>query len=132
ATHGRPSEANAHPHRSGPLAIVHNGIIENHLELKQALRAEGVQFQSDTDTEIVAHLLHKHLSPEGPREEALREALRATLREIRGAYALAVVCEQAPDFVLLAKNSSPLVLGVGRGETLATSDIPALLSYTRD
>ncbi len=132
ATHGRPSEANAHPHRAGPLAIVHNGIIENHLELKQALRAEGVEFRSDTDTEIVAHLLHKHLSAEGPREEALREALRRTLREIRGAYALAVVCEQAPDFVLLAKNSSPLVLGVGRGETLATSDIPALLSYTRD
>jgi glucosamine--fructose-6-phosphate aminotransferase (isomerizing) len=112
--------------------VVHNGIIENHLELKQALRAEGVQFQSDTDTEIVAHLLRKHLEPDGPREEALVRALRATLSEIRGAYALGVVCEEAPDFVLVAKNSSPLVLGVGRGEALATSDIPALLSYTRD
>ncbi len=132
ATHGRPSEANAHPHRAGPIAVVHNGIIENHLELKHQLERDGVTFKSDTDTEIVAHLVHRALVP-GKKNGAteLREALRHALRQIRGAYALAVVNEESPDCLVVAKNASPLVLGVGDGEFLCASDIPALLSSTR-
>src|SRR6187431_261410 len=132
ATHGRPSEANAHPHRAGPIAVVHNGIIENHLELKHQLASEGVVFKSDTDTEIVAHLVHRALDPNkknGPAE--LKEALRHALGLIRGAYALAVVSEESPDCLVVAKNASPLVLGVGDGAFLCASDIPALLSSTR-
>jgi glutamine---fructose-6-phosphate transaminase (isomerizing) len=132
ATHGRPSEANAHPHRSGGVAVVHNGIIENHLELKERLSLEGVKFQSDTDTEIVAHLIHRFFEPGGEPEAALRAAFRAALMQIRGSYALGVISEQTPDMLLVAKSASPLVLGIGDGETLAASDIPALLSCTRN
>jgi glutamine---fructose-6-phosphate transaminase (isomerizing) len=131
ATHGRPSEANAHPHRSGGVAVVHNGIIENHLELKQRLAAEGVQFQSDTDTEIVAHLIARSLGAHADPEQDLRAAFVAALRQIRGSYALGVVSERTPNLLLVAKSASPLVIGLGDGETLAASDIPALLSYTR-
>lgn len=134
ATHGRPSEANAHPHQAGPISVVHNGIIENHLELKQELAAKGVQFTSDTDTEIVAHLIHlalEEFAQLGPAAQ-LREATRKTLHKIRGAYALAVLSEQVPDRIFVAKNASPLVLGLGEGEVLCASDIPALLSSTRD
>jgi glucosamine--fructose-6-phosphate aminotransferase (isomerizing) len=127
ATHGRPSEQNAHPHVSGDVAIVHNGIIENHLELRQELEAEGFQFASDTDTEIVAHLVHRQLG----RTATLFEAVREALEHVRGAYALAVLTARAPDRIVVAKSASPLVLGLGDGEALCGSDIPALLEHTR-
>jgi glucosamine--fructose-6-phosphate aminotransferase (isomerizing) len=127
ATHGRPSEPNAHPHLAGEVAVVHNGIIENHLELKRTLEEEGVIFQSDTDTEIVAHLVNRALGRLG----TLMEAVRSALAEVRGAYALAVVAKGSPDRFVVAKHHSPLVLGIGQGEMLCGSDIPALLSHTR-
>ncbi len=128
ATHGRPSEPNAHPHAAGSVAVVHNGIIENHLELKRKLEADGVRFSSDTDTEIAAHLVHRALVAGAP---SLMEAVRLALTEVRGAYALAVVCTQEPDRIVVAKSASPLVLGLGDGETLCGSDIPALLGHTK-
>src|SRR5688572_15594788 len=127
ATHGRPSEPNAHPHVSGDVAVVHNGIIENHVELKQKLESAGVRFTSDTDTEIVAHLIHAELAA----TPLLLEAVRRALAKVRGAYALAVVCARQPDRIVVAKNASPLVIGLGDGETLCGSDIPALLGSTR-
>jgi glutamine---fructose-6-phosphate transaminase (isomerizing) len=127
ATHGRPSEPNAHPHVSGDVAVVHNGIIENHVELRQKLEAGGVRFTSDTDTEIVAHLIHAELAS----TPSLFEAVRRALKKIDGAYALAVVCARQPDRIVVAKNASPLVIGLGDGETLCGSDIPALLGHTR-
>ena len=134
ATHGRPSEVNAHPHRAGPVAVVHNGIIENHLELKRELERDGVAMTSDTDTEIAAHLIDRALGEvkESHGEGALLEAVRRALRQIRGAYGLAVISEDSPDRLVVAKKASPLVIGMGRGENLCASDIPALLSYTRD
>lgn len=132
ATHGRPSEENAHPHRAGPIAVVHNGIIENHLELKQELLAQGVTLSSDTDTEIAAHLIAREYLEvrESHGNAALREGVRRALRRMRGAYAIAVVAEEAGRIVV-AKNASPLVIGLGDGENLCASDVPALLSYTR-
>jgi glucosamine--fructose-6-phosphate aminotransferase (isomerizing) len=129
ATHGRPSEHNAHPHSAGDVAVVHNGIIENHVALRQALEADGVRFSSDTDTEIVAHLVDRALRGGAP---SLFDALRAALKQVEGAYAIAVVSRSAPDRLVVAKSASPLVLGLGDGETLCGSDIPALLSHTRD
>ncbi len=128
ATHGKPSEHNAHPHVSGDVAVVHNGIIENHVELKAALRAQGREFKSDTDTEIVAHLVDLHTT----RGLDLFDAVKATLAQIRGAYAIAVLTRSDPSRVVLAKQASPLVLGVGEGVMLAASDVPALLAHTRD
>jgi glucosamine--fructose-6-phosphate aminotransferase (isomerizing) len=129
ATHGRPSEHNAHPHSAGDVAVVHNGIIENHVALRQALEADGVRFSSDTDTEIVAHLVDRALRGGAP---SLFDAVRAALTEVRGAYAIAVVSRSAPDRLVVAKSASPLVLGLGDGETLCASDIPALLAHTRN
>ncbi|HEX3770479.1 MAG TPA: glutamine--fructose-6-phosphate transaminase (isomerizing) [Polyangiaceae bacterium] len=129
ATHGRPSEANAHPHVAGRVAVVHNGIIENHVALRRQLEAEGVRFSSDTDTEIVAHLIDQALAGKAP---SLVEAVRAALRQVRGAYGIAVVAGDAPDEIVVAKADSPLVIGLGDGETLCASDIPALLAHTRD
>lgn len=128
ATHGRPTETNAHPHQVGQVAVVHNGIIENHLQLKRELEAEGVVFKSDTDTEIVAHLVHR-AAQEAP---SLWEAVRVALRQIRGAYALAVISQAEPDTIVIAKNACPLVIGFAEDEVLCASDIPALLSYTRE
>jgi glucosamine--fructose-6-phosphate aminotransferase (isomerizing) len=129
ATHGRPSEVNAHPHAAGRVALVHNGIIENHLALKQELEREGVKFASDTDTEIVAHLVNRALDGGTP---TLFLAVRAALRQVRGAYALAVMSRDNPDRIVIARHDSPLVVGVGVGEMLCGSDIPALLAHTRD
>ena len=129
ATHGRPSEANAHPHVAGKVAVVHNGIIENHVELRRALEAKGVRFSSDTDTEIVAHLVDEAMKNGHKR---LDEAVRAALQQVRGAYAIAVVSGDVPDEIVVAKADSPLVIGIGEGEMLAASDIPALLAHTRD
>ena len=127
ATHGRPSEPNAHPHLAGDVAVVHNGIIENHLELKRELEQDGVRFQSDTDTEIVAHLINRAVAKGGTLFEAVRTALGRT----RGAYALAVASSKEPDRIVVAKNASPLVIGLADGATLCGSDIPALLGHTR-
>jgi glucosamine--fructose-6-phosphate aminotransferase (isomerizing) len=127
ATHGRPSEPNAHPHVAGGVAVVHNGIIENHVELRRQLQAAGVTFSSETDSEIVAHLVERARKV----EPSLLAAVRAALTEIRGAFALAVVCDRDPDRIVVAKNASPLVIGLGEGETLCGSDIPALLGHTR-
>ena len=129
ATHGRPSEANAHPHVAGKIALVHNGIIENHAELRKELEAKGVRFSSDTDTEIVAHLVDQATRAGSTR---LDDAVRVALKRVRGAFAIAVVSSDFPDEVVVAKDSSPLVLGIGEGEMLAASDIPALLAHTRD
>ncbi len=133
ATHGRPSEENAHPHRAGPIAVVHNGIIENHLELKRQLLEEGVTLSSDTDTEIAAHLIAREYLAvqETHGKAALREGLRRALGQMRGAYAIAVVSEEA-ERIVVAKNASPLVIGLGDGENLCASDVPALLSSTRE
>ncbi|MEO7034035.1 MAG: glutamine--fructose-6-phosphate aminotransferase, partial [Polyangiaceae bacterium] len=127
ATHGRPSEPNAHPHLAGDVAVVHNGIIENHLELKRELELEGVRFQSDTDTEIVAHLINRAVAT----GLTLFEAVRSALGRTRGAYALAVASSKEPDRIVVAKNASPLVIGLADGATLCGSDIPALLGHTR-
>jgi glutamine---fructose-6-phosphate transaminase (isomerizing) len=128
ATHGRPSEANAHPHVAGGVAVVHNGIIENHTRLRQELKDQGVTFSSDTDTEIVAHLIARALAEGG----TLLEATRAALRQVEGAYAIAVLSEQQPHQIVVARQGSPLVIGVGEGEMLCGSDIPALLAHTRE
>jgi glucosamine--fructose-6-phosphate aminotransferase (isomerizing) len=131
ATHGRPNEANAHPHVAGNVALVHNGIIENHAELRKELESRGVRFSSDTDTEIVAHLVHEAMKS-GNGTKRLAEAVRIALKRVRGAYAIAVVSGDAPDEIVVARDQSPLVLGIGEGEMLAASDIPALLAHTRE
>ncbi len=128
ATHGRPSEINAHPHFAGGVVVVHNGIIENYLALKERLRALGHNFSSETDTEIIAHLIEEHRKAGISLELAVRRALA----EVRGAYAVAVICEQEPDTLVAAKLGSPLVVGQGEGEFFVASDIPAMLSHTRE
>jgi glucosamine--fructose-6-phosphate aminotransferase (isomerizing) len=128
ATHGRPSEINAHPHSAGPVAVVHNGIIENHVAVRQELEAQGVKLLSDTDTELVAHLIHRELNAGAPD---LFEATRRTLRRVHGAYGIAVLSRAEPDVIVVARNGSPLVVGLGDGEMLCGSDIPALLAHTR-
>ena len=127
ATHGRPSETNAHPHRAGDVVVVHNGIIENYLELKEQLGKRGTHFSSETDTEIVAHLVAEKV--EGGMD--FLEAVRRTLREIHGSYALLFLNRRDPRRLIVAKNSTPIVIGWGEGETFIASDIPALLDYTR-
>jgi glucosamine--fructose-6-phosphate aminotransferase (isomerizing) len=129
ATHGRPTEENAHPHTdcTGDLVVVHNGIIENYLALKEKLLAEGHRFKSETDTEVIAHLIEKHLAAAPDLEGAVRQALG----EVVGAYAIAVLWAGAPDRVIGARNSSPLVVGLGESESFLASDIPALLNHTR-
>src|SRR5579872_1712063 len=130
ATHGRPSDANAHPHLdcSGKIAVIHNGIIENYAPLRDELLRNGHEFRSETDTEVLAHLIEAELALEGD----LLSALRKTLARVRGAYALGVLSQDAPDRMLFARNgASPLVVGFGDGETFVASDTPAMLQYTR-
>jgi len=128
ATHGEPSFENSHPHTncSGDIAVVHNGIIENYMKLKEWLTAEGAVFTSETDTEVVAHLINHFY-----RGDLLAAVLEAVER-LEGSYALGVVCEKNPDTIIAARKDSPLVVGLGDGENLIASDIPALLEYTRD
>jgi len=128
ATHGEPSDINSHPHTdvSGKIAVVHNGIIENHAKLRAALEAKGVAFRSQTDTEVVAHLINSHYKGN------LLEAVIATLAQIEGSYALGVISEDNPDQIIAVRKDSPLVIGAGKGENLIASDVPALLEYTRD
>ncbi len=126
ATHGRPSENNAHPHMVNGVAVVHNGILENHLELRREIEQAGATFSSETDTEIFAHLISAALE----KNPDLVAAVRHVLSRVTGSYAIAVVAKSDPDKVVVAKNSSPLVIGVGDGETFAASDIPAILKHT--
>ena len=127
ATHGRPSETNAHPHRVGDIAVVHNGIIENYLELKAELIKAGHRFASETDTEIISHLIVKHLEDGA----SYLEAVQRTLKEIKGSYALAIINAAEPRMLVAARKESPLILGLGEGEYFLASDIPAILPYTR-
>jgi glucosamine--fructose-6-phosphate aminotransferase (isomerizing) len=129
ATHGRPSDENAHPHKSGVVSVVHNGIIENHAVLRAALQAKGRTFSSETDTEIVAHLVDEELKVD--KALPLREAVRRALKQVQGAYAIVVLSDASPDTIVAAKNASPLVLGVGEGENFVASDVPAILAHTR-
>ena len=127
ATHGKPSEENAHPHRSGGIVVVHNGIIENYLELKRKLTAKGCRFLSETDTEVLCHLIADYAG-----SRPIEEAVRMALREVRGAYALAVVSENEPGKIVGVRKDSPLVVGLGDGEYFVASDVPAFLPYSRD
>jgi glucosamine--fructose-6-phosphate aminotransferase (isomerizing) len=128
ATHGVPSERNAHPHISlGGLAIVHNGIIENHEELRAELQKAGYNFTSETDTEVIAHRVHFHLAA----QKDLFKAVRATVAELEGAYALAVVSESEPERIILAREGCPVVVGLGVDENFVASDVAALLPVTR-
>src|SRR4051812_28807629 len=127
ATHGAPSERNAHPHISGGISVVHNGIIENHDELRNRLRKLGYEFQSDTDTEVIAHLVHAHLK-EGAR---LFDAVRKATAELTGAYAIAVVSQEEPERLVVARQGAPLLLGLGDGEQFAASDASALVRITQ-
>jgi glucosamine--fructose-6-phosphate aminotransferase (isomerizing) len=131
ATHGRPSDDNAHPHTdcSGTLVVVHNGILENYLEIKERLQAQGHTFKSETDTEVIAHLIEHHLKTT-PR---LEQAVKAALAEFKGSYAVGVVSKAAPDRLIAAKHGAgSVVVGLGKGEMFIASDIPAILSHTRD
>ena len=131
ATHGRPSDENAHPHTdcSGTLVVVHNGILENYLEIKERLLAEGHTFRSETDTEVLAHLIEHHLKVVG----RLDRAVKLALGEYRGNYAVGVVSTAAPDRLVAAKHGAgSVVVGLGRGEMFVASDIPAILGHTRD
>ncbi len=128
ATHGRPSDDNAHPHKAGSIAVVHNGIIENYLPLKKVLMERGHVFTSETDTEVIAHLIDHFLEEGLPFDEAVRDALG----KIKGSYALGVLCEKEPDKLIAARCESPLVVGLGEGELFVASDTPAVLNYTRD
>jgi glucosamine--fructose-6-phosphate aminotransferase (isomerizing) len=128
ATHGVPSERNAHPHVSHDgLAVVHNGIIENHEELREELKRLGYKFTSETDTEVIAHRVHHHLKS----QQDLFKAVRATVAELEGAYALAVVSEEEPERIILAREGCPVVVGLGVGENFVASDVAALLPVTR-
>ncbi len=127
ATHGRPSETNAHPHRAGDVVVVHNGIIENYLELKQHMIKRGAKFESETDTEIAAHLVDEKMR--GGAD--FLTAVQKSLRQIHGSYALVFLNQKNPDRLIVAKNSTPIVVGWGAGESFVASDIPALLDYTR-
>lgn len=127
ATHGEPSEINAHPHRSGKIAVVHNGIIENYEELRSELQARGYIFQSQTDTEVIAHLVEWEFRT----SNSLLEAVRKAVKQLRGAYGTVVLNEEEPEHLIVARSGSPLVIGYGIGENFLASDPLALLSVTR-
>lgn len=128
ATHGRPSDMNAHPHSSedGKFAVVHNGIIENYMPLKEELIEKGYHFKSETDTEVVAHLL------EDMYDGDFVSTVRRMLDRVDGAYALEIICADEPDKIICTKKENPLVIGLGKGENFVASDIPAIINYTRD
>lgn len=130
ATHGRPSDANAHPHCdcSGAVVVVHNGIVENYLELKEELIARGHSFRSETDTEVIAHLIEEYLKESYDMETAFRRAVR----RLQGSFAIGAICKSEPEKLFAVRNESPLIIGIGSGENFIASDIPAVLSYTRD
>jgi glutamine---fructose-6-phosphate transaminase (isomerizing) len=129
ATHGRPTEENAHPHRdgSGRIVVVHNGIIENYLEIKRELVAEGHKFESETDTEVVAHLVEKEWKNDG-----LENAVMRAMKRVRGLFALVLLSADDPEKLVTVRNGPPIVVGIGDGEYFVASDVPAILSHTRD
>ena len=127
ATHGRPSDANAHPHRVGGISVVHNGIIENHLQLRAELEAGGSIFTSETDTEIFAHLIAREIES----STDLTDAVRKVIPKVTGAYAIVVMNDADPSRLVAAKNASPLIAGIGEGENFIASDVPAILDETR-
>ena len=127
ATHGRPSEENAHPHRAGGVVVIHNGIIENYLELRHELLEKGRTFSSETDTEVISHLIDQYIQDGFPFAEATRTALK----RLTGSFAIVALSESQPDTILTAKSSTPLVVGLGENENFIASDVPALLDYTR-
>ena len=129
ATHGRPTEENAHPHRdcTGRIVVVHNGIIENYLELKEELQAQGHEFKTETDTEIVAHLVEREMQADG-----LENAVRRALKLMRGMFALVLVSVDDPEKIVAVRNGPPIVVGLGQDEFFVASDIPAILAHTRD
>jgi len=129
ATHGRPTEENAHPHRdcTGRIVVVHNGIIENYLDLKQELQRQGHRFVTETDTEIVAHLVEREMKDDG-----LENAVRRALMLMRGLFALVLISADDPDKIIAVRNGPPIVVGLGDGEFFVASDTPAILSHTRD
>lgn len=131
ATHGRPTEENAHPHRdqSGNVVVVHNGIIENYLTLKERLQADGHEFRTETDTEVVAHLIGKYVEDEGLKLEL---AVRKAVKELRGIFALAIISKDEPDTVIAVREGPPVVIGLGDGEFFVASDVPPILAHTRD
>jgi glucosamine--fructose-6-phosphate aminotransferase (isomerizing) len=128
ATHGKPSDENSHPHKVGPISVIHNGIIENHLQLRAELAAAGAKFSSETDTEIFAHLVERALAGGSPD---LETAVRTSLGKVRGSYAFVVMSDKEPGTLIAAKNSSPLVVGLGEGENFVASDVTAILAETR-
>jgi glucosamine--fructose-6-phosphate aminotransferase (isomerizing) len=129
ATHGRPSDENAHPHKAGSVSVVHNGIVENHVALRERLKAAGRNFSSQTDTEVIAHLIDEALVCGA---KTLVDAVCAALKQVEGSYAIAVLSDRYPDSLVAAKNASPLVIGIGDGENFVASDASALLEYTRE
>src|ERR1700686_2441654 len=135
ATHGRPTEENAHPHRdcTGTIVVVHNGIVENYLSLKKKLIEEGHVFTTETDTEVIAHLVEKYLVKTGNgKRPALEEAVRKTVKQLSGVFALAVISVDEPNKIVAARNGPPAVIGLGNEEYFVASDVPAILYHTRD
>ncbi|MCQ2981652.1 MAG: glutamine--fructose-6-phosphate transaminase (isomerizing) [Treponemataceae bacterium] len=130
ATHGEPSETNAHPHlnEAGTIAVVHNGIIENYAPLKSWLQGQGIVFKSQTDTEVIAHLVNYHYN----NTHDIVKAVLESLKQLEGSYALGVVCKDYPDRLVAARKEAPLIVGLGNGENFIASDIPAVLEYTRE
>jgi glucosamine--fructose-6-phosphate aminotransferase (isomerizing) len=135
ATHGRPTEENAHPHRdcTGKIVVVHNGIVENYLALKKKLIEEGHKFSTETDTEVIAHLIEKNFFHKGNgHRPSLEEAVRKTVKQLTGVFALAVISEEEPNKIVAARNGPPAIIGLGDDEYFVASDVPAVLSHTRD
>src|SRR5688500_17301958 len=128
ATHGRPTEENAHPHRdcTGRIVVVHNGIIENYLELKKELQGQGHTFKTETDTEIVAHLVEREMKQDG-----LENAVRRALKVMRGMFAIVLISVEDPEKIVAVRNGPPIVVGLGDNEFFVASDIPAILSQDR-
>ena len=133
ATHGRPTEENAHPHRdcTGKIVVVHNGIVENYVALKKQLIAEGHKFTTETDTEVIAHLVEKNLGT-GDSRKPLEEAVRETVKQLTGVFAIAVISSDEPDKIVAGRNGPPAVIGLGDHEYFVASDVPAILFHTRD
>ncbi len=134
ATHGRPTEENAHPHRdcTGRIVVVHNGIVENYLSLKKKLTEEGHKFTTETDTEIIAHLVEKYSQPNNGHRPSLEDAVRQTVKQLSGVFALAVISADDPNKIIAARNGPPAVIGLGNDEYFVASDVPAILHHTRD
>jgi glucosamine--fructose-6-phosphate aminotransferase (isomerizing) len=130
ATHGKPETRNAHPHNSSDISVVHNGIIENYLELKEKLIDKGYEFKSDTDTEVIAHLLHSNMNCDS--EMCLLDGLAKTVKELDGSYAIAALCNNEPGIIAFARKDSPLVIGIGNGSNYAASDVTAFLKHTKE